>query len=73
MTSSVAGYLLLQIPPVGKICDLTAFGLRKAPSRQITEIDLEHTLPETNSKSTWKWMVGILYFPIGEAYFQGLC
>ena len=25
------------------------------------------TLPETNSKSPWKWMVGIRSFPIGEA------
>ena len=27
----------------------------------------------TNSKSTWKWMVGRLKFPFGKAYFQGLC
>ena len=33
---------------------------------------LPPTLPETNSKNASKWMVGILlYFPIGEAYFQG--
>ncbi len=29
------------------------------------------TLPETNSKRTWKWMVGIRSFPLGMAYFQG--
>ena len=26
------------------------------------------TLPETNSKSTWKWMVGIGSFPFGMAF-----
>ena len=33
------------------------------------------TLPETNIKSTWKWMVGILsYLPFGaRPIFQGLC
>ncbi len=31
----------------------------------------ENTLPETNSKSPWKWMVGIRSFPFGMAYFQG--
>ena len=31
----------------------------------------EITLPETNSKSTRKWMVGIRLFPFGMAYFQG--
>ncbi len=29
------------------------------------------SLPETNSKSTCKWMFGIQAFPIGMAYFQG--
>ena len=29
------------------------------------------TLPETNSKSPWKWMVGIRSFPFGMDYFQG--
>ncbi len=30
--------------------------------------------PETNSKSTRKWMIGIRLFPFwGPAYFQGLC
>ena len=29
------------------------------------------TLPETNSKSTWKWMVGIRSFPFEMAYFRG--
>ena len=31
----------------------------------------EGTLPETNSKSTWKWMVGIRSFPFGMAHSQG--
>ncbi len=29
------------------------------------------TLPETNSESPWKWMVGILLSYWGPAYFQG--
>ena len=29
-----------------------------------------NTLPETNSLPL-KWLVGIRFFPIGEAYFQG--
>ena len=29
------------------------------------------TLPETNSKSPWKWMVGIRSFPFGMTYLQG--
>ncbi len=33
-------------------------------------VDMLFTLPETNSKRPWKWMVGIRSFPIGEAYFQ---
>ena len=31
----------------------------------------EGTLPETNSKSTWKWMVGIRSFPLGWPIFRG--
>ena len=30
------------------------------------------TLPETNSNSPWKWMVGIRSVPFGMAHFQGL-
>ena len=30
-----------------------------------------NTLPETNSKNTWRWMVGRRSFPFGMAYFQG--
>ena len=32
---------------------------------------IEYTLPETNSKRPWKWMVGRRSFPFGMAYFQG--
>ena len=32
---------------------------------------LDSTLPETNSKSPWKWMVGRRMLPFGMAYFQG--
>ena len=28
------------------------------------------TRPETNSKSLWKWMVGIRSFPFGKVHFQ---
>ena len=34
---------------------------------------VDFTLPKTNSKSTWKWMVGILVSFWGPVYFQGLC
>ena len=33
---------------------------------------MEFTVPETNSKSTWKWMVGIRSFPFGaRPIFRG--
>ena len=49
------------------------------PGIQIENVDLnivgnvqtEDTLPETNSKSTWKWMVGRLNFLLGWPIFRG--
>ena len=40
-------------------------------SSEVFDLMAEVTLPETNSKSTWKRMVGIRSFPFGMDYFQG--
>ena len=39
------------------------------PNRWNIRVDFEFTLPETNRKRTWTWMVGIRSFPFGV--FQG--
>ena len=76
---SIPGFVHCKSPifEVAKVCfyPLCFVFVSSGPQRKISNNFFEHfstiTLPETNSRRTWKWMLGIRLFPFGIAYFQG--